>query len=64
MYKFLNIIRNKIFAFIYPLINNFVSEENKLLRNYVTDRTSGDILEIGAGDGENINYYKPDKYNV
>ncbi|SVB70076.1 uncharacterized protein METZ01_LOCUS222930, partial [marine metagenome] len=55
MYKFLNIIRNKIFAFIYPLINNFVSEENKFLRNYVTDRTSGDILEIGAGDGENIN---------
>ena len=58
MYKFLNIIRNKIFAFIYPLINNFVSEENKFLRNYVTDRTSGDILEIGAGDGGNINYYK------
>ena len=58
MYKFLNIIRNKIFAFIYPLINNFVSEENKFLRNYVTDRTSGDILEIGAGNGGNINYYK------
>ena len=58
MYKFLNIIRNKIFAFIYPLINNSVSEENKFLRNYVTDRTSGDILEIGAGDGGNINYYK------
>ena len=58
MYKFLNIIRNKIFAFIYPLINNSVSEENKFLRNYVTDRTSGDILEIGAGNGGNINYYK------
>ena len=54
MYKFLNIIRNKIFAFIYPLINNFVSEENKFLRNYVTDRTSGDILEIGAGNGGKI----------
>ena len=58
MYKFLNIIRNKIFAFIYPLINNFISEENKFLRNYVTDITSGDILEIGAGNGGNINYYK------
>ena len=58
MYKFLNIIRNKIFAFIYPLINNSVSEENKFLRNYVTDRTSGDILEIGAGNGGNINYYQ------
>ena len=60
MYKFLNIIRNKIFAFIYPLINNSVSEENKFLRNYVTDRTSGDILEIGAGNGGNINYYNFD----
>jgi len=58
LYKFLNIIRNKIFAFIYPLINNSVSEENKFLRNYVTDRTSGDILEIGAGNGGNINYYQ------
>ena len=58
MYKFLNIIRNKIFAFIYPLINNFISKENKFLRNYVTDRTSGDILEIGAGNGGNINYYQ------
>ena len=58
MYKFLNIIRNKIFAFIYPLINNSVSEENKFLRNYVTDRTSGDILEIGAGNGGNINFYQ------
>jgi ubiquinone/menaquinone biosynthesis C-methylase UbiE len=58
LYKFLNIIRNKIFAFIYPLINNYVSEENKFLRNYVTDRTSGDILEIGAGNGGNINFYQ------
>ena len=58
MYKFLNIIRNKIFAFIYPLINNFVSEENKFLRSYITDSTSGDVLEIGAGNGGNINYYK------
>ena len=60
MYKFLNIIRNKIFAFIYPLINNSVSEENKFLRNYVTDRTSGDILEIGSCNGGNINYYNFD----
>ena len=58
MYKFLNTIRNKIFAFIYPFINNFVSEENKFLRSYITDSTSGDILEIGAGNGGNINYYK------
>ena len=58
MYKFLNIIRNKIFAFIYPFVNSFVSEENKFLRNYITDRSSGNILEIGAGNGGNLNYYK------
>ena len=58
MYKILNTIRNKIFAFIYPLINNFVSGKNKFLRNYITKNTSGNILEIGAGNGGNLNYYK------
>ena len=58
MYKILNSIRNKIFAFIYPLINNFVSGKNKFLRNYITKNTSGNILEIGAGNGNNLNYYK------
>ena len=58
MYKILNTIRNKIFAFIYPLINNFVSGKNKFLRNYITKNTSGDILEIGAGNGGNLNHYK------
>ena len=51
MYKISNTIRNKIFAFIYPLINNFVSEKNKFLRNYITKNTSGNILEIGGGTG-------------
>ena len=58
MYKFLNTIRNKLFAFIYPFIDNFASEENKFLRIYITKKTSGNILEIGAGNGGNLNYYK------
>jgi len=58
LYKFLNTIRNKLFAFIYPFIDNFASEENKFLRIYITKKTSGNILEIGAGNGGNLNYYK------
>ena len=48
----------KLFSIIYPFIDDISSYKNQFFRDYITKNTHGVILEIGSGNGANINYYK------
>ena len=49
--------RQKFFSIIYPIIDNMSASHNQSLRHYVSNNANGNILEIGAGNGSNINFY-------
>ena len=51
-------LRMKLFSIIYPFIDDISSYKNQFFRDYITKNTHGVILEIGSGNGANINYYK------
>ena len=50
-------IRQKLFSIIYPIIDNISANQNETLRHYIANNASGNILEIGAGNGSNLNFY-------
>jgi len=51
-------LRMKLFSIIYPVIDDMSSYKNRFFREYITKNTHGVILEIGSGNGANMNYYK------
>ena len=50
-------IRQKLFSIIYPIIDNISANQNESLRHYISNNASGNILEIGAGNGSNLIFY-------
>tara|TARA_B100001142_G_scaffold51891_2_gene49503 strand:- start:2213 stop:2917 length:705 start_codon:yes stop_codon:yes gene_type:complete len=50
-------IRQKLFSIIYPIIDNISANQNESLRHYICNNASGNILEIGAGNGSNLIFY-------
>ncbi|MQG39351.1 MAG: class I SAM-dependent methyltransferase [SAR202 cluster bacterium] len=53
-------INDKIFAFLYDLVNQSVEPNLIDFRKMTAGYASGNVLEIGAGTGANFRFYKPD----
>ena len=53
-------LNDKIFAFLYDLVNQSVEPKLVKFREMTAGAASGDVLEIGAGTGANFTFYKND----
>ena len=53
-------LNDKIFAFLYDLVNQSVEPKLVKFREMTAGAASGDVLEIGAGTGANFTFYKHD----
>ena len=53
-------LNDKIFAFLYDLVNQSVEPKLVKFRKMTAGTASGKVLEIGAGTGANFTFYKND----
>ena len=53
-------LNDKIFAFLYDLVNQSVEPKLVKFRKMTAGTASGNVLEIGAGTGANFTFYKND----
>jgi phosphatidylethanolamine/phosphatidyl-N-methylethanolamine N-methyltransferase len=46
------------FSFLYPVVDFFLQPQKRVLANEINKLTTGELLEVGVGNGSHLKFYK------